>query len=99
MGSQANACFALYAFALRIAHTSFVCELLGVIFRCYTNYCSILCVCLYFDGIQQFQSKTTNESKLLHIETYINYVADCHLRQGDGGTKTACFGSKTCCLR
>ena len=27
------------------------------------------------------------------------HYTDCYLRQGDGGTKTACFGSKTCFLR
>ena len=26
-------------------------------------------------------------------------LSDCYLRQGDGGTKTACFGSKNCFLK
>ena len=32
------------------------------------------------------------------FEAKFKFFPDCHLRQGDGGTKTACFGSNTCFL-
>ena len=35
----------------------------------------------------------------VYIYIYVCIYADCYLRQGDGGTKTAHFGSKTCSLR
>ena len=36
-------------------------------------------------------NKTSNRSQ--------DKDTDCYLRQGAGGTKTACFGSRTCFLR
>ena len=33
---------------------------------------------------------------LAHDGTELAHIADCYLRQGDGGTKTTCFGFEAC---
>ena len=40
-----------------------------------------------------------NTSTIQKIKQILSYQSDCYLRQGDGGTKTARFGSRTCFLR
>ena len=38
-------------------------------------------------------------SKILEKKILSTICSDCYLRQGDGGTEAASFGSKTCFLR